>query len=84
MENQSIMEIQQLADVGRLLNLAGEELHTFIRTEQALAGDERIRVREERKEDDKMMAAEAEKLRLHKLEDEERIRQHEKEVLLIK
>ena len=83
MENQSIMEIQQLADVGRLLNLAGEELHTFIRTEQELARDERIRVREERKEDDKMMAAEAEKLRLHKLEDEERIRQHEKEVLLI-
>ena len=26
------MEIQQLADVGRLLNMAGEELHTFIRT----------------------------------------------------
>ena len=83
MENQSIMEIQQLADAGRLLNLAGEELHTFIRTEQALARDEIIRLREERKEDDKMMAAEAEKLRLHKLEDEERIRQHEKEVLLI-
>ena len=50
MENQSIMEIQQLADVGRLLNIAGEELHTFIRTEQALTRDERIRVREERKE----------------------------------
>ena len=77
MENQSITEIQHLADVGRLLNLAGEGLHTFIRTEQALARDERIRVREERKEDDKMMAAKAEKLRLHKLEDEERIRQHD-------
>ena len=59
------MEIQKLADVGRLLNLAGEELHTFIRTEKALARAEIIRVREERKED------------------EERIRQHEKEVLLI-
>ena len=67
MENQSIMGIKQLADVGRLLNLAGEELNAFIRTVQALDRDERIRIREEKKEDDEKMAAEAEKLRLHKL-----------------
>ena len=66
-------ENKQLADVGRLLNLAGEELHTFTRTEQALARDERIRVREEKKEDDEKMAAEAEKIRQQKKEDDEKM-----------
>ena len=64
------MEIQQLADVGRLLNLAGEELHTFIRTEQALARHESIRVREEKKDDDQKMAAEVEKIRQQRKEDD--------------
>ena len=83
MKIQSIMEIQQLAGVGRLLNMEGEELHNFIRTEQALAREERIRVREEKKEDDEKMAAEVERIRQQRMEDEDMIRQHVKEVLLI-
>ena len=80
------METQQLVE--------GEELREFVRAEHALARDERIRIREEKKEDEARIAAmeEAERIRQHKKEDEERIaameeaeriRQHEKEVLRI-
>ena len=76
------------------MNLEGEELRKFVLAEQALARDERIRIREEKKEDEARIAAmeEAERIRQHKKEDEERIaameeaeriRQHEKEVLRI-
>ena len=88
------METQQLVDLGKQMNLEGEELGEFVRAKQALAGDERIRIREEKKEDEARIAAmeEAERIRQHKKEDEERIaameeaeriRQHEKEVLRI-
>ena len=68
------METQQLVDLGKQINLEGEELREFVRAEQALARDERIRIREEKKEDEARIAA---------MEEAERIRQHEKEVLRI-
>ena len=85
------METQQIVDFGKQMNLEGEELREFVRAEQALARDEIIRIREEKKEDEARMAAidEAERIRQHKKEDEEmiaameeaeRIRQHEKEM----
>ena len=88
------METQQLVDLGKQMNLEGEELREFVRAEQALARDEIIRIREEMKEDEARIAEmeEAERIRQHKKEDEERIaameeaekiRQHEKEVLRI-
>ena len=75
------METQQLVDLGKQMNLEGEELREFVRAEQALARDERIRIREKKKEDEVRIAAmeEAERIRQHKKEDEERIRQHKKE-----
>ena len=63
------METQQLVDLGKQMNLEGEELREFVRAEQALARDEIIRIREENKEEEAKIA--------------ERIRQHEKEVLPI-
>ena len=84
------METQQLLDLGKQMNLEGEKLREFVRAEQALARDEIIRMREEKKEDEARIAAmeEAERIRQHKKEDEERIaameeaeriRQHKKE-----
>ena len=46
------METQQLVDLGKQINLEGEELREFVRAEHALARDERIRIREEKKEDE--------------------------------
>ena len=88
------METQQLVDLGKQMNLEGEELREFVRAELALARDEIIRIREENKEEEANIAAmeEADGIRQHKKEDEERnaamkeaerIRQHEKEVLRI-
>ena len=62
------METQQLVDLGKQMNLAGEELHEFVRAEQALARDERIRIREENKEDEARIAEEAERIRKHEEE----------------
>ena len=69
------METQQLVDLGKQMNLEGEKLREFVRAEQALARDEIIRIREEKKEDEARIAAmeEAERIRQHKKEDEERI-----------
>ena len=69
------METQQLIDLGKQMNLEGEKLREFVRAEQALARDEIIRIREEKKEDEARIAAmeEAERIRQHKKEDEERI-----------
>ena len=65
------METEQLVDLGRQMNLAGEELTEFVRAEQALARDEKIRIREEKKEDE-------ERTRQHKKEDEERMLQKQR------
>ena len=69
------METQQLIDLGKQMNLEGEELREFVRAEQELARDEIIRIREEKKEYEARIAAmeEAERIRQHKKEDEERI-----------
>ena len=67
-ENQFVMETQQLVDLGKQMNLAGEELHEFVRAEQALARDEIIRIREEKKEDEARIAEEAERIRKHEEE----------------
>ena len=81
-----IMETRRLVDLGKQTNLAGKERLEFVRTKQALARDERIRFREEKKRDEARIAEEAERARHHKKEDDEkiaaeaeRIRQHKKE-----
>ena len=81
-----IMETRRLVDLGKQMNLAGKELLEFVRTKQALARDEIIRFREEKKRDEARIAEEAERARHHKKEDDEkiaaeaeRIRQHKKE-----
>ena len=38
------METQQLVDLGKQMNLEGEEQREFVRAEQALARDETIRI----------------------------------------
>ena len=75
-----IMETRRLVDLGKQTNLAGKELLEFVRTKQALARDERIRFREEKKRDESRIAEEAARIWRHKTEDEERIRKHEKEM----
>ena len=65
------METQQLVDLGKQMNLEGEERREFVWAEQALARDEKIRIREEKKEDEERIVA---------MEEVERIRQHEKEM----
>ena len=75
-----IMETRRLVDLGKQTNLAGKELLEFVRTKQALARDERIRFREEKKRDEARIAEEAARIWRHKTEDEERIRKHEKEM----
>ena len=81
-----IMETRRLVDLGKQMNLAGKELLEFVRTKQALARDEIIRFREEKKRDEARIAEEADRARHHKKEDDEkiaaeaeRIRQHKKE-----
>ena len=66
-----IMELQRLVDLGKQMNLAGNELLEFVLTKQALARDERIRICQERKE--ARIAEEVERARQHKEEGEERI-----------
>ena len=56
------METQPLVDLGKQMNLAGEELHELVRAEQALARDEIIRIWDEKKEDVKRIAEEAERI----------------------
>ena len=75
-----IMETRRLVDLGKQMNLAGKELLEFVRTKQALARDERIRFRDEKKRDEARIAEEAARIWRHKTEDEERIRKHEKEM----
>ena len=72
------------------MNLEGEELHGFVRAELALAREERALIREENMEEDARIAAEAEMIvakdeavRIAAMEEAERIRQHETEVLRI-
>ena len=75
-----IMETRRLVDLGKQKNLAGKELLEFVRTKQALARVEIIRFREDKKEDEARIAEEAARIWRHKTEDEERIRQYEKEM----
>ena len=51
------METQQLLDLGKQMHLEGEKLREFVRAEQALARDESICIREEKKEDEARIAA---------------------------
>ena len=78
-----IMETQQLLDLGKHIILEGGKLREFVRAEKALARDEIIRIREERKEDEARIAAMEEAKRIAVMEEEERIRQHDKEVVRI-
>ena len=68
------METQQLVELGKQMNMEGEELHGFVRVEQALAREERALIREEAKK---------EAVRIAAMEEAEGIRQHEKEVLRV-
>ena len=72
------------------MNLVGEELHEFVRAEQALAREERVRIRAEKKEDEARIAAEAvmiaakdEADMIAAMEESERIGHHDKEVTRI-
>ena len=56
------METQQLVNLGKQINLEGEELHGFVRAEQALAREERALIREEKREEETRIAAEAERV----------------------
>ena len=80
------METQQLVDLGKQMNLEAEDLREFVRAEQAVARDEIIRIREEKKEGEARIAAmeEAKRIsameeakRISAMEEAERIRQHE-------
>ena len=80
------MDTQQLVELGKQMNLEGEKLCEYVRAEQAIARDERMRISLEKKEarmadieDEERIAAKAEKERIAAIEDAERIRQHEKE-----
>ena len=55
------------------MNLEGEKLCEFVRAQQAVDRDERIRIRREKKEDGERIDAKAEKERIAAIEDEERI-----------
>ena len=80
-ENLFIMEIQRLIDLGKQMNLGGEKLCEFVLAQQAVARDERIRIRQEKKEkeriaaieDEERIAAKTENERIAAIEEEERI-----------
>ena len=72
-QNQYIMELQQLVDLGKQINLAGKELLEFVGAKQTLDRDEIIRIREEKKREEARIAEEAERARQHKKEDDEKI-----------
>ena len=48
-----------LDGLGKQINLEGEELHGFVRAEQALAREEIALIREEKMEEEARIAAEA-------------------------
>ena len=48
--DQYFVEFQQLVDLGKHMNLTGNELLEFVRAKPALAWDEIIRIREEKRE----------------------------------
>ena len=84
------MDTQQLVELGKQMNLEGEKLCEYVRAEQAIARDERMRISLEKKEarmadieDEERIAAKAEKERIAEKEEAERIRQHEKDILRI-
>ena len=56
------METQQLVDLGKQMNLEGEERHGFVRAEQALARYERALIGEEKRGEEARIAAEAERI----------------------
>ena len=66
-----IMELQRLVELGKQMNLTGQDLLEFVQAKQALARDERIRISQEKKE--ARIAAKAEKERIDAIEDEARI-----------
>ena len=66
-----IMELQRLVELGKQMNLTGQDLLEFVQAKQALARDERIRISQEKKE--ARIAAKAEKERIAAIEDDERI-----------
>ena len=74
------METQQLVELRKQMILEGEELHGFVRTEQALAREERGLIREDAKAEKERMDANAEKERIDAMEDAERIRTHEEDM----
>ena len=55
------------------MNLEGEKLCEFVRAQQVVDRDERIRIRQEKKDDEERIDAKAEKERIAAIEDEERI-----------
>ena len=91
-----IMDLGRLVDLGKQMNLAGNELLEFVLAKQALARDEIIRIsqekkeariaeeaeksRQRKKEDEARSSEEAAWFRRHKEEEEERIRRHEEEM----
>ena len=66
-----IMELQRLVELGKQMNLTGQDLLEFVQAKQALARDERIRISQEKKE--ARIAAKAEKERIAAIKDDERI-----------
>ena len=66
-----IMELQRLVELGKQMNLTGQDLLEFVQAKQALARDEIIRISQEKKE--ARIAAKAEKERIAAIEDDERI-----------
>ena len=58
------MDTQQLVEWGKQMNLEGEKLCEFVRAQQAVDRDERIRFRQEKKEDEERIDAKAEKERI--------------------
>ena len=71
--DQFVMETQRLVDLAKQMNLEGKEVIKFFRAERALAMERRIRISQEKKEDDERIAAKAEQERIAAIEDEERI-----------
>ena len=70
--DQFVMETQRLVDLAKQMNLEGKEVIVFFRAERALAMERRIRISQEKKEDDERIAAKAEQERIAAI-DEERI-----------
>ena len=66
-----IMELQRLVELGKQMNLTGQDLLEFVQAKQALARDERFHISQEKKE--ARIAAKAEKERIAAIEDDERI-----------